>query len=490
MRDIIFAKYSSERSADFAIKTVITLENGVKRVEKYPLSEKAAAHVQKMAENRDKINAFYGGAGLKAAPCEVINKGVAFDYIVGETFEEKLEKCGSINAETELMTKLRDRLYALSGDSFERTAAFDEVFGGTELPNGLHAGAFCCFDLAFGNIIIDKNGESHIIDYEWCFDFPVPVEYIFYRAVKLYVVISGRNDLIEAGIYEKLGFGEDAAQCFDSLETAFQAYIRGDVMSLRDLYSGFEKKNYSLPEIMGMIHSKNYAQVYFDRGSDYSEDDSYRVETDGKVSLEIALTGEVKACRLDPLEEYCAVFIEELTAESNGRKYVPEFITNGARTGNVIYFDCDDPLMIFDKLEEGTEKIKIDYSVSKLTKQQVQGAVKLLEDNRRKDVEAAEINAKLAQKTAEYDIKSAQFEDMKNLADERQKVIDQTLEHVKNITGIFESEKTVLINEKNRLINEKAALEAVLAQREKYISDIENSRAWKAITKMRSLMGK
>ena len=479
MSNIIFAKYSSERSADFAIKTVITLENGIKRVEKYPLNERAAAHVAKMAENCAKINEFYGKAGLKAAPCKTIDKGVAFDYINGETFEETLEKHGAkegAEAEINMLKELKDRLYALAPNAFVRTEEFDRVFGKTELPAGLHAEAFCCFDLAFGNIITDESGIDHIIDYEWCFDFPVPTEYIFYRAVKLYAVISGRNDLIEADIYKKLGFDEDTAKRFDSLETAFQAYIRGNVMSLRDLYEGFEKKNYSLPEIMGMAQKKDYAQVYFDRGSDYDENDSYRVETSGEVSLKIALTNGVKACRLDPLNECCAVFIQSLKAGAGAESYTPAFITNGARTGNVIYFDCADPMMIFDSLKDGTEIIEINYSVSRLTREQASGAVNLLEDNRAKDVRAAELNADLAAKTAEAEAKTAQLADMTALADDRQKVIDQTLEHVKNITGIFEAEK--------------AELEAKLAEREKYISDIENSRAWKAVTKMRRMIGK
>ncbi|MBQ9604025.1 MAG: hypothetical protein IJR45_01280 [Firmicutes bacterium] len=468
MSNIIFAKYSSERSADFAIKTLITLENGIKRVEKYPLNERAAAHVAKMAENCAKIDEFYGKAGLKSAPCKTIENGVAFDFINGETFEEMLEKRGAkegADAEINMLKELKDRLYALTPKDFERSADFDAVFGGTELPSGLHAGDFCCFDLAFGNIIVDENGESHIIDYEWCFDFPVPTEYIFYRAVKLYAVISGRNDLIEADIYKKLGFDEDIAKCFDSLETTFQAYIRGNVMSLRDLYEGFEKKNYSLPEIMGMAQKKPYAQVYFDRGNDYDENDSYRVETDGEVSLKIALTNGVKACRLDPLNECCAVFLRSLEAKTGETGYIPQFITNGARYGNVIYFDCDDPMMIFDSLEGGTEIIEAKFSVSRLTKEQAGGAVKLLEDNRAKDARAAELNADLAAKTAESEakaaeaaVKTAQLADMTKLAEDRQKVIEQTLEHVKNITGIFEAEKS--------------ALEAKLAEREKYIADI------------------
>ena len=55
---------------------------------------------------------------------------------------------------------------------------------------------------------------------------------------------------------------------------------------------------------------------------------------------------------------------------------------------------------------------------------------------------------------------------------------------------VSESTNKLLDLRIQRANEEKAELEAKLAEREKYISDIENSRAWKAVTKMRRMIGK
>lgn len=61
------------------------------------------------------------------------------------------------------------------------TEKFKEVFGDVTLPDGLMAREYSNIDLIFENVIL---GDKYtIIDYEWSFGFPVPVEYIMFRSV-------------------------------------------------------------------------------------------------------------------------------------------------------------------------------------------------------------------------------------------------------------------------------------------------------------------
>ena len=488
MREIVFAKYSNERCERFAIKTLITSEEGKTFVEKYPLSDSANAHVCQILKNKEKIDALYGAIGLKAVNCYPISdkKAVKFDYIEGMTFTEKLEnieKQEGFYQSFKMLESFKERLISLSEEEFLQTENFCRIFGEPRLPSGLHAANFCCFDLAFDNIIEGKDGKEYIIDYEWCFDFPVPIEYIFYRALKIYVVMGARVELIQKDIYGFLGFDKKLCEKFDEMETAFQSYVRGEVTSLRDLYESFEKNNYNISDILTQRDNEPYAQIYFDRGGDYSEEDSFKYPAKSGVELTVDITNDIKALRLDPLNESCAVAFERICMYGTKGAYTPQYITNGFDINGVLYFAEEDPMIIFNEIEEGAYKFYVKYSIYSIDNSRVDDIFKIYRKANELQAQKNELEIRLNSLNGEMTELRARFETSDKLANDREIVIEQMQQHIQNLTGIFENRQQQLENEKAELVN-------TLNEKEEYIKSIENSKAWKLVTKARELTGK
>ena len=59
------------------------------------------------------------------------------------------------------------------------TDKFKEWFGEYDCFEGVPACKFANLDSNVGNILINESGKW-IIDYEWCFDYPIPVEFVKY----------------------------------------------------------------------------------------------------------------------------------------------------------------------------------------------------------------------------------------------------------------------------------------------------------------------
>lgn len=63
---------------------------------------------------------------------------------------------------------------------YERTEAFVQVFGDVTLPEGQKCRKVTNIDMIFSNVVLE--GDSwHLIDYEWTFDFPIPLNFVLYR---------------------------------------------------------------------------------------------------------------------------------------------------------------------------------------------------------------------------------------------------------------------------------------------------------------------
>lgn len=480
----VFTKYSTERSPEYAIKTVILSDDeGNLQVRKCPSSEEALPHVKKMLESYDKINSVYAEAGIRASKISPCDEGVVFEFEKGISLEEKLEdveKEKGISGVFELIYSFKNSLFTISSiTDFKRCGAFDEIFGTEPLPVGLHSTDFSCFDMAFGNLIENEKGIT-VIDYEWCFDFPIPVEYIVYRAVKLYVLLNNKQELIRKDIMGYLGFDERLREAFDRLEESFQSYVERGCYSLRELYGAFDTKRVFLGDALAAVDRapKNALyQVYLDYGRGFNEEDSYKKAYIGdELSSEIVLTGDVKACRFDPCEDCCVAVGVEISADTNEGRYEPECITNGLKKGQVIYFVNEDPQIIFTDIKPNTSVIRIKCRIIETDKYQTDVLAKTIYEN---------------------------F-DKQRLIDGYKHDINQHLATVSRLDGELNEQKSVnaALEEQKRCIEAeleakaaalKAELEknrAELEAKDQYITAIEQSKAWKAVCKIRKIFGR
>lgn len=107
--------------------------------------------------------------------CRLSGDRVYFEYLTGITLEEKLDcllEQGEIKAAAEEIKAIIQNILAQGTLEFSRTPEFVEVFGDISIPGKLQAVTTADIDLILSNILIDGEGNYHVLDYEWTFFFP------------------------------------------------------------------------------------------------------------------------------------------------------------------------------------------------------------------------------------------------------------------------------------------------------------------------------
>ena len=183
MEQIKFVKYNRTRKEEFQIKTVILEENGVTWVEKQALTEKGRAHICSFLDK-------YEGLGkqhcfLKAAKPEVSSDGfkVRFPYLKGKTLAEQLGReitegrapVAALESAIEKICSVKEGCLI----PFTPTKQFGKVFGEFVRIED-NSMTVTNIDALLENILDTEDGW-YGIDYEWVYDFPVPLSFVRYR---------------------------------------------------------------------------------------------------------------------------------------------------------------------------------------------------------------------------------------------------------------------------------------------------------------------
>lgn len=119
------------------------------------------------------------------------------------------------------------------------TPEFSKVFGDEKLNDHFHCHEISNADLVFNNLFYINN-EIIAIDYEWCFNFPIPIEYIFWRS--LYVELA-QNSIFKKyftieEIFENLKLNNDWLSTFRNWEREFMKYVGGHIFPKQDIITG------------------------------------------------------------------------------------------------------------------------------------------------------------------------------------------------------------------------------------------------------------
>lgn len=127
--------------------------------------------------------------------------------VTGAGDEEKLEYaciCGS-SLEKKIMTLLRepkekilsvfakifDYCFEVNEDmliDFEVTDAYRKIFGDVSVSGAAKSLQASNLDMTLGNLIL-QDDKIYCIDYEWVFDFPIPLDFLKVRCFEVF----GRN---------------------------------------------------------------------------------------------------------------------------------------------------------------------------------------------------------------------------------------------------------------------------------------------------------
>lgn len=358
--ELLFLKYSVERDEKYRIRTeIVRKADGTKAVRKVPYGKMSVGHVEKIKYWEAILGKQYEEFDVKVNRCTLTEKGAEFEFLKGQTLEDKLDEY-------------------LENDDF---AGFvQELKNYASKVEQLTSGKAVNLDLIFPNIIL-ADGQWNVIDYEWTFAAEIPVKFIIYRAIVLYCGRKKQNSLQSAEICRLLGITEAEAARFLEWEHQLQLHLLGDTKTMAALQQSYAGKIIDMKEILHRAH-RSEMKIYQDFGQGFSEENSYVLEAEedfyGRRRFTLQIPQGVTALRLDPCEEPCQVSVNRILGECGG-SYELALGHNGKAYEKSILYTTTDPQILISGIVPGTSQIHVDMTVEYLKEETGFVWMKLLE---------------------------------------------------------------------------------------------------------------
>jgi|GEM_PF-2193846 hypothetical protein len=273
MKNLLFAKYNRTRQEDFQISTCIYEDETRYYVEKKALNKNALLHIHNFQKNYEILSKV--DLNLRFLEPTVLEDKSVFAFIKGETLTTSLvQYLSDIDL---LISNIKTAILKIFSykDSeiidFVHTKEFEEVFGSIE-NKSFRSLKVSNIDTIFDNIMI-QNDEYYCLDYEWVFQFPIPMDYCVYRSLLFFYLAYGPYiSMTQEEFLEKFDFDKETQEMFWSLEDHFQQYVFGT--GRRHIYTNnyrkkvtpfknfvFEKENNDVLIVQKDEHIKNLEHV-------------------------------------------------------------------------------------------------------------------------------------------------------------------------------------------------------------------------------------
>lgn len=244
---LIFSKMSVSRKDAFKIRTDIMCDE--KKYAVKTAMPESVPHVNMMAHSCERLSEIYGRGLIAVNKARKISDGqVRFDFEEGEELFDIIIRTAqrSPAAAWEYIFRYSEILRSKAVIPFEFTADFYKMFGRSLKYGGFYSCGYTNIDFCFDNIIV-SGGRWTVTDYEFCADFPVPVDFVIFRSVFYLFRKMPENTVppeCEDEIYERLGISA-YTDSFRKMEYNFQRYITGDGPYLSDVIGKCREKGYS-----------------------------------------------------------------------------------------------------------------------------------------------------------------------------------------------------------------------------------------------------
>lgn len=371
--ELLFVKYSVERDEKYRIRTeIVRKSDGTKVVRKVPYGELSISHVKQMKQWEQKLKKQYEKAGVFVNKCTLGEEGaVEFEFLIGETLESVLDHYLENNDFAgftgEIMHYKEKLEEMLTPECFVPGDRFREIFGEIIFDTPQVAGSLNNIDLIFPNIIL-KDGKWNVIDYEWTFDFQIPLKFIIHRALVLYCEHRKEKGISCDQLCRMLGISQGEEKIFLEMEHRLQVYLLGETKTMAALQQEYAGKIIDVKEILHRAHRPEM-KIYEDYGQGFSEEHSYVLEAEedfyGRRRFALNIPQGVTALRLDPTEEPCMVTINRMLGECGG-SYELILEHNGKAYEKSILYTTTDPQILITGIVPGTGQIHVDLTVEYL----------------------------------------------------------------------------------------------------------------------------
>lgn len=381
MDEIIYSKYSNERSRSFAIRTdILEGANGL-YVEKKALYPEGQNHVEGIFRWYEELTEAYKEIGLYCNRCEKADEGIRLEYLEGQTLEEALDDLLEKGNTEAARAKLHDYLLLVKKlydkEPFQATEAFGNVFGKEKAPEGMTCAGLTNIDMVCENVVLTQ--PPSILDYEWTFDFPVPCQFVLYRIIHYYInTHSVREILKEEDFYREFGITEEMKEYFGEMEVHFQEYLTQGHIPMREMFA-------SMTPGVGNVElaAGEQLQIFFMTDGGYQPENSRSWPIlNNRISCTVELPEECPMLRIDPGDQPCAVHLEKVLFDGKPASLKGAITPEGVISGKWAYLAKNDPNIVNLPVPEGAKKFTISMEVYPGTRELVAAACETGRENR------------------------------------------------------------------------------------------------------------
>lgn len=372
MEKVIFTKYSNDRNPDYNIKTsIMENEKGNRYVYKTGLSDGGKKHIRNMYENSHKLQDMFSDSIFEINKGEMKEDSLLLEYVYGETMEDILDRylaSKNYDAFTALIKKYAYEMRKNAVNKFVPCEEYYRVFGKTAIDTA-NCGAMkpCNIDVIFPNII-DADGKWTVLDYEWVFNFPVPVDFVLFRAIYYYDFPSRAKMLDGINLCELLEIDEKLYDVYKAMDDEFQKYVYNGNIPLWELYRKFGKKVHFAGKLQMDIEKHKIEIIRFYADHYESEYIDMFPDEDGMVAVYIDVDENVETLAIDPASCSCIVHVDKALGIADD-EYEILYGNNGESTDNkTICFNHDDPRFLFDDFRLGIKQIYFEFHVNYIDK--------------------------------------------------------------------------------------------------------------------------
>ena len=241
-----FVRFSVQRRETCRIITKLYGDH----VDKEAVCAAAKAHVLAMADWKESLDELVRDmtvCGRKLRVNEVTGihaqeGSVSFAFAPGRSLEEMLDALlskGEREKVCDTLLEFCDTVRSKADRPFVVTEEFATVFGDCHSAcKEWRSLPVTDVDLVCQNILLSDT-QATLIDYEWTFAFPVPVDFCVYRFLYLFLEAKNRSPFDRETmlhLYEKAGISESDRLLFERMETSFQQYVQAGGYVLRNAY--------------------------------------------------------------------------------------------------------------------------------------------------------------------------------------------------------------------------------------------------------------
>lgn len=430
---IVYSKFSNDRAVQYWIATEIIERNESRIVRKRALHEKAHLHIERIRKWENELNSVLEKSHFLAN--QIIGNGdnyVEFEYISGESFEQCLDEYLQCQDYKGLIKQIRKFYYEMDQcctQDFVVSEMFQNYFGDVVIPDGSKSMPVCDIDLIFQNVIIDNHNRWNLIDYEWTFEFPIPIRYVQYRALYLYVYSqSKRRSLVDdINVFEKLGFNNVECSIYHRMEQNFQKAIKAGHYQLGDYYELMGKPAFfAIPDFE--MQDRNVIKVYFDEGKGYNEE-KCQIFTSFPLCIEIS--DSVRSVQIVPMYERGLVKVNQII-DQNGKSLAYN-ISGMKLSENLLYFGNVNPCIAIDVQECNIKEVIVNLETTYMGIESIKAYDEICAKEARQTERMRSLENKSDVLQSQVDLLQSQMDMLQQELDQKDTIILQQLQNIEGL---------------------------------------------------------